>query len=242
MTAPVAPRTVLIVDDDPQVARIHAGFIATAPGYTLCAIAATAAAAREAVQRHRPDLVLLDVHLPDGNGVQLLPSLRTLHPGLEAIVITAAREQHTVAGALRGGAVGYLIKPFSRADLESLLAAFLDRAALGRTSAEVDQADVDRLFGARTAPSGAGQPPAAAPPAPATHASSSAGMNQATLDAVRLALVRAEGDLSASEAAAVVGVSRVSARRYLEHLLATGAATVQLRYGAGRPERRYRLR
>lgn len=228
-------RSVLVVDDDPRVARIHAGFIAGAEGYSVCAVAATAAAAVDAVRRHSPDLVLLDVHLPDGNGLELLPRLRSLHPGLEVIVITAAREQHTVAHALRGGAVGYLIKPFSRSDLEDRLALFRERASLDETGAEVAQADVDRLFAATLTGNVSARPhPDASVPV--------AGLNPATLDAVRLALQRAPQDLSASEAAAAVGVSRVSARRYLEHLLSTGAATVQLRYGAGRPERRYRLR
>lgn len=242
MSQPMRTRKVLIVDDEPRVARIHAGFIAGAEGYTVCAVAATAAAALEAARRHSPDLVLLDVHLPDGNGLELLPQLRALHPGLEAIVITAAREQHTVARALRGGAVGYLIKPFTRADLEARLAAFRERASLAETGSEVGQEDVDRLFGAALAPRSAGTGTGTGAEGRKRPAPAGGGLNPATLDAVRLALQRAEGDLSASEAAAAVGVSRVSARRYLEHLLAADAVTVQLRYGAGRPERRYRLR
>lgn len=253
-TAEIA-RRVLIVDDEPRVARIHAGFIATADGFSVCAVAGSAASALEAVAKHSPDLVLLDVHLPDGNGLDLLPRLRALHPGLEVIVITAAREQNTVAKALRGGAVGYLIKPFSQTDLVARLADFRERARLTETGSEVGQDDVNRLFGAvsprggdpATGAQGTDASPAGGPTSGGTVTSRqpsgrSSGLNPATLDAIRLALQRAEVDLSANEAAQAVGVSRVSARRYLEHLLESGAASVQLRYGAGRPERRYRLR
>ena len=53
--------------------------------------------------------------------------------------------------------------------------------------------------------------------------------------------LRSAGELSAGECADAVGISRVSARRYLEHFVARGAAVVRLQYGgAGRPERRYR--
>jgi response regulator of citrate/malate metabolism len=53
--------------------------------------------------------------------------------------------------------------------------------------------------------------------------------------------VRAAGEVSAAECAEMVGISRVSARRYLEHYLGTGALELRLQYGAGRPERRYRI-
>ena len=66
------------------------------------------------------------------------------------------------------------------------------------------------------------------------------GLSPETADLVQSAL-REAGELSAAECADVVGISRVSARRYLEHFVARGAVVVRLRYGgAGRPERRYR--
>lgn len=213
---------VLVVDDDLAVARLHAGYVAAEPGFHVCAVAHTASAALDAVAKRAPALVLLDLHLPDGNGLELLPRMRALQPQLDAIVITAARERRTVAEAVRSGVADYLVKPFRREDLSIRFARY--RQHLHQPSAEglADQADVDRVFGA---------PPAAAP--------SSRGFAEATLRAVRDALAASGTDLSAQEAAELVGISRVSARRYLEHLHELGEVRIELRYGAGRPERRY---
>ncbi|WOF23578.1 response regulator [Microbacterium betulae] len=215
---------VLVVDDDVTVARIHAGFVAAEPGFRVCAVAHTASAALDALERHGPELVLLDIHLPDGSGLDLLTRMRAVRPQLDAIVITAAREHRTVAQALRVGAAGYLMKPFPREDLSARLSAYRAHLHGADEGGVADQAAADRLFGA--------------PPA---RGASARGVAETTLRAVRDALAASPEDLSAQETAERVGVSRVSARRYLEHLHDRGEVRVQLRYGAGRPERRYRL-
>ena len=87
-----------------------------------------------------------------------------------------------------------------------------------------DQSLIDSLFG-----SGAGTAPEALPK----------GLGAETGRLV-LAAVRDAGEVSAAECAEAVGISRVSARRYLEHYLGTGMLEIRLQYGAGRPERRYR--
>lgn len=219
--------SVLVVDDDFMVARIHRGFVQAVPGFEVVATAATCAAALAAVRAHRPDVVLLDVHLPDGNGLELLPTLRQAHPELDVVVISAAREAATVRRALRGGAVHYLIKPFSAADLRSTLehhrAAW---AALAERDATA-QRDVDRLFAHPAARSADRLPKR---------------LSAQTAALVEQALRRADGDMSATECADAVGLARVSARRYLEHFVDSGRAQVRLRYGGvGRPERRYGL-
>ncbi|MEI3845552.1 MULTISPECIES: response regulator [unclassified Microbacterium] len=215
---------VLVVDDDPTVAGLHAGFVADEPGFRVCGIAHTVSATLDAVAKRAPDLVLLDLHLPDGHGLALLPRLRQIRPELDAIVITAAREQRTVAQALRGGVAGYLVKPFERQELSDRLARY--RVHLHDAPGEglADQAAVDRVFGAGPAAGRSGR-----------------GLAEETLRAVREVLAAAEEDLSAQEAADRIGISRVSARRYLEHLHERGEVQVRLRYGAGRPERRYLL-
>ncbi|OMH24668.1 two-component system response regulator [Tersicoccus phoenicis] len=213
---------VLVVDDDFMVARIHAGFVAQNPGFRVCGVAHSAAEALALTRAHAPDLVLLDIHLPDGNGLDLLHRLRREQPNLDAIVITAAREQATVVRARRGGVTSYLMKPFQREDLSRRLTQYRDQsgAADGGTA---DQTVVDRLFGH----------------VPAARSVPRKGLSDETLHAVEEALRAADGDLSAMGTAERVGISRVSARRYLEHLVEQGTVTVQLRYGAGRPERRY---
>jgi len=215
---------VLIVDDELPVARIHAGIVSATPGFAVVGLAHTASAARDAARVHQPDLVLLDVHLPDGNGLDVLARMRDEAPRLHAIVVTAAREQRTVTHALRAGVTSYLMKPFSRDDLISRLELYRTRVHEAAHDAVADQAVADQLFSA---------PPRRAEQAP--------GVSEQTLAAVRDALAAAAGDVSAQETADRIGVSRVSARRYLELLHERGEVEVGLRYGAGRPERRYRL-
>ncbi|MGH3361950.1 MAG: response regulator [Nocardioides sp.] len=218
---------VLIVDDDFMVARIHQGFVERTPGFEVVGVAHTGGDALEAAARLQPDLVLLDVYLPDTTGLDLLQDLREAAPELDVLVISAAREAETVRRAVRGGIVHYLMKPFTYDDLRQRLEHYEQtHASLAANEDEPDQADVDRLFGMR----------AADVPLPK-------GFSAETLRVVEEVLRGSDRDLSAAETAAEVGVSRVSARRYLEHLVESGNAEVRLRYGeVGRPERRYAWR
>src|ERR671911_640787 len=113
---------VLIVDDDFMVAKVHAGFVRQTPGFEVVGVAHTGASALAAARQLAPDLVLLDIHLPDINGLDLLQELRKAMPELDVLIISAAREVDTVRRALRGGIVHYLIKPFSAEELRERLA------------------------------------------------------------------------------------------------------------------------
>jgi response regulator of citrate/malate metabolism len=218
---------VLIVDDDFMVARIHQGFVERTPGFRVVGVAHTGTEALAAAEQLEPDLVLLDVYLPDTSGLDLLKRLRETAPEVDVLVISAARELDTVRRALRGGIVHYLMKPFAYEDLRERLEHYQQTyAALDRAEQEPDQADVDRVFG--LAPTDARLPK---------------GFSAETLRLVAEALRDARRDLSAAETAATLGISRVSARRYLEHLVESNKAEVTLRYGGvGRPERRYAWR
>lgn len=218
---------VLIVDDDFMVARIHKGFVERTPGFQVVGVAHTGADALTQAERLQPDLVLLDVYLPDTSGLDLLQRLREAAPELDILMISAAREAETVRRALRGGIVHYLMKPFTYEALRDRLEHYQrSYVALDGTDLEAEQSDVDRVFGLA-------RPEQKVPK----------GFSAETLRMVADALRQSPGDLSAAEAAAQLGVSRVSARRYLEHLVETDSAEVALRYGeVGRPERRYSWR
>jgi response regulator of citrate/malate metabolism len=218
--------SVLVVDDDFMVARIHTQFVERTPGFVVVGVASTGQAALDDIARLRPDLVLLDVHLPDLTGIDVLRRLRAEGDDVGVLMVTAAREADTVRAAASGGAVHYLVKPFDYDDLRVRLESFRTaHLALSGTGAP-GQDDIDAVFGAAAVST-----PAALLPK---------GLSPETADAVEAALHDAR-ELSAAECADVVGISRVSARRYLEHFVARGAASVRLQYGgAGRPERRYR--
>lgn len=221
-------RDVLIVDDDFMVADIHRRFVDRVEGFRVAGTARTGADALEQARALQPDLILLDVYLPDITGVDVLKTLRAQGNPVGVIMITAARELDTVSAALDGGAADYLVKPFEFAQLQTKLMAFAARADMLESAGGVDQSQIDTLFGTAAAPS----PRDEVLPK---------GLGAETGRLV-LAAVAAAGEVSAAECAEQVGISRVSARRYLEHYLGTGAVEIRLQYGrAGRPERRYRV-
>lgn len=223
---------VLVVDDDFMVAKVHAGFVAALDGFEVVGTSSTGTQALEDVVRLRPDLVLLDVYLPDMTGLDVLRRLRAAACPSDVIVISAARDVDSIRSALHGGVLHYLVKPFDRRTFETRLR---DYAALHSDLAELEEAgqpDVDRVFAGGRAP---------APRAPVV---TPKGIAPETLELVRatLAAAGAEG-LSATECSERTGLARVSARRYLEQLVALQEAEVRQRYGtAGRPERRFTLR
>ncbi|MDV7352401.1 response regulator [Rhodococcus sp. NPDC019627] len=217
---------VLVVDDDFMVAEIHRRFVDKTPGFTTVAVARTAADALDAVRSRRPDLVLLDVYLPDMSGLDVLQSLRAEGNPVGVIMITAAREIDTVSRALHGGASDYLVKPFEYAHLQEKLENFRRRARALESQSGADQSLIDSLFGSAGKNADPGRLPK--------------GLSVETGRLV-LDIVQERGELSSMECAELAGLSRVSVRRYLEHYLAEGLLEVRLEYGgAGRPVRRYR--
>lgn len=126
-----AQRTlILVVDDDPVARRLLTDSLGRV-GYTVVA-AATAEDARKRAGDEEPALAILDLVLPDGDGIELLGQLRGLWPALPAIVVTAYVEPRSIVEAMRRGAVDYLAKPI---DPDVLLSTC--RAALARRPAPV---------------------------------------------------------------------------------------------------------
>lgn len=217
----------LVVDDDFRVAHIHSERLARVPGFVTVGEAHTAAQAREAIQTLHPDLLLLDLYLPDESGLDLLKSLLTLDEPPDAIVITAARDLATVRAAMRGGAFYYLVKPFGFEQFARELTAYRVWHEQFTDGGSADQSSVDELYGLqRTAP--AGTPVRGLPPS-----------MQKVLAAVR----EAAEPIGASAVAEALGMSRPTAQRYLTELERRGLIELHLRYGStGRPTNTYRAR
>ena len=218
---------VLVVEDEALTAEAHAAYVERIAGFELAGVARSGREAMRLLSSAGPvDLMLLDLHLPDGHGLGLLQKARAAGHRCDAIAVTSARDSEVVRHAVTQGVVLYLIKPFTFATFRSKLEQYAAyRAQLAAAPGEVVQDEVDRLFGslrpvAQTLPKG---------------------MSQETLQQVTDALRGAPSPLSASELAASVGASRVTARRYLEHLADAGLVERRPRYGrSGRPEVEYR--
>jgi response regulator of citrate/malate metabolism len=220
---------VLVVEDEAIAASAHGEYVGRVAGFELAGIARSGGEALRLLAREPVDLVLLDMHLPDVHGLELLQRMRQEGHLCDVIAVTSARELEVVKRAVAQGVVQYVLKPFTFAGLRAKLeqyAAYRDQ--LGATGDEVVQGEVDQLFGLlRTAD---------ATPLPK-------GLSPETLRLVTERLRSAQEALSASQIADGAGTSRVTARRYLEHLADTGLAERQSRYGrSGRPEVEYRWR
>lgn len=218
----------LIVEDDFRVADIHRGFIERLPSFAVVGVAHTARDALARAEDERPDLVLLDIYLPDRSGLEVLRELHsTGRPPVDVIAITAANDVETLRSALQGGVVHYLVKPFQFNAFREKLESYAALRSRLRQVREVDQDEIDEVFATLRAGS-------SSPALPK-------GLSPATFALVARTLRGIENDLSAEEVAERTGVSRVTSRRYLDRLARSGLVDVTMRYGrTGRPEHRYR--
>jgi response regulator of citrate/malate metabolism len=210
---------VLVLDDDFRVGGLHHGIVAEHPGYEVLEPVRTVAEARAAIRDRRPELLLADVYLPDGDGISLVRAA-----GLDAVMISAAEDAPTVRRALRAGAVAYLMKPFEKRRLTAVLDRYARYRNLLAGDRPLHQKDLDRALAILH---GAGE---------------AASTSRSATEQLILAALGAE-EASAAEIGERVGISRATAQRHLTALADRSVVEVRLRYGAaGRPEHRYTLR
>jgi response regulator of citrate/malate metabolism len=224
------PIRVLVVEDDPITARAHAAYVDRVPGFAVVATVLTGADALRHLSHPGTDLVLLDLNLPDMHGMDVCRAIRAAGRRTDVIAVTSARDLAMVRSAVSHGVVQYLLKPFVFATLRERLERYASyRQELNRDAGTVaGQHEVDRLLGGP-----GGQRPPAENRLPK-------GMSRDSLEITIARLRAAPKALSAAEAAGQAGMSRVSARRYLEYLCDVGLATRTSRYGGtGRPEIEY---
>lgn len=253
---------VFIVEDDPMVEKINQSYVNRVDGFAVVGSARTLAEARPAIWKLEPELVLLDIYLPDESGLQLLRDIRQSDLKTDVIVITAAQDTATISRAIRYGAFDYLLKPFDfprlRQALEnyrSVQNTFDQRPVL--TQAEIDALkNATSLQGEAPASNAANNPPGLPAnqhltPEPLGRESLLGlgphllpkNIDPLTLQKTESVLNSSAQPLSAEEVGRSLGVTRITARRYLEYLVSIGKVEVTLFYGTvGRPLRRYQMR
>ncbi|MFK7696007.1 DUF977 family protein [Paenibacillus sp. HJGM_3] len=222
---------VLIIEDDIRIAQINRRFVEKVPGFRVIGIATDESQAMEHLEIFLPDLILLDLYFPDMHGLQLLKTIRERYPASDVIIITAAKELETVREAMRGGVFDFIIKPviFERFQ-EKLLqySRFRQKLKSLEGASQVEQQEIDELLRG----SGAG---------PSRETYLPKGIDKLTLEKMSGLIRDNSGGLTAEEVGRRIGVSRSTARRYLEYFVAQGEMVADLSYGTvGRPERVYK--
>ncbi|WDP86415.1 MAG: response regulator [Desulfobacter sp.] len=208
---------------------MHRFFVDKVSGFEVVGIAQNLEQTRELVVLLAPDLILLDLYMPDGNGMEVLLELRGQGRAVDVILITAARHVKDVDQALRAGAFDYLVKPVVFLRFEQALVRFLSYRQLLNQGDVLAQKDIDELNRPGLAKTDAG--PDSMPK----------GIDALTLKKVNQVFDTVGDDgFSAEEVGEGIGASRSTARRYLEYMITTGQLRADVIYGSvGRPERRY---
>lgn len=216
---------VLIVEDDPMVAAINRRYLEKTEGFCLAGQVSNGIEALRFLHGAPVSLLLLDVFMPNMDGLSLLREVRENHPSVDVIMVTAARASADIQAALRLGVIDYIVKPFTFERFQAALIAYRERMRLLHSEEVLDQDILDRsILSQKRQDHG-----------------SPKHIDPATLQLVRDVLRRRQGEFSVKDIVPLVGISRVSLKKYLEHLEAVAHVRSRLEYmPVGRPVTLYR--
>jgi len=138
--AAARPLRVLVVDDHEVVREGLVALLDRRPAFTVVAQAGTAAEALAEAHRYEPDLVVMDVRLPDGSGIEVCREIRSEMPTVRVVMLTSYPDEEAVLSAIVAGASGYLLKQIRARDLVSAL------ETVGRGESLLDPAVTERVL------------------------------------------------------------------------------------------------
>ncbi|WP_260285589.1 response regulator [Peribacillus aracenensis] len=219
----------VIAEDDFRVADIHEKFLKNFDEIEVVGKAVNAKKTLRILEQKSPDLLLLDVYMPDQLGTDLLPDIRKKFPNVDIIMITAATDKDQLEKALHYGVENYLIKPVEMKRFNQVIEEYLKKVHLMKSKQEIDQDFVDLILNKGSAVSETSDGPVLPK-----------GVDEITLAKVIEVLKASDIGLSAEQVSGQIGASRTTARRYLEYLISVKKCKAEVVYGVvGRPERRY---
>lgn len=218
---------VLIVEDEARLAELHSDFIRGHERFHVAGVASTLVEARSMIEALKPRLVLLDNYLPDGKGIDLLEYLVANGGETRVIFVTAASEMDTCSKAIACGAFDYIIKPVSYDRLKAAMDRFCRFMDSQLAAGTVDQRLVDQLYNLQVKP--------------ASEERRTKGIEEFTLNRVKEVFLRGSESETTDSVAKILGISKTTARRYLEYCVEIQFLAAEIVYGkVGRPERVYR--
>jgi response regulator of citrate/malate metabolism len=220
---------VMVVDDDFMIAKLHGKFIASQKGYQIVGSAHCYEEAITIMDMVEPDLILLDVYLPDRSGIELLRSIRLQNRRCDVILITASKELEIVEEGFRFGIIDYLIKPFDLTQLQTALLKYAKFKSRLSSSSQLDQGTVNDLKKLRVSES-------------TFLPINQKGIDLRTLEKIKKCISYSPDPLSADQIAKLAGVSLSTTRTYLSFMVEEQELIEEQQYGTvGRPLRMYRI-
>ncbi len=225
---------VIIVEDDPMVREINEKFLKKIEGFTLYGSVNSIEKAKEVILSGKPDLILLDVFFPQGKGTDLLKWIRVENIKCDAILITADRNTETVEESFRYGAVDYLVKPFMFSRFKEALLQFKSRKNSFENFDSMEQKNIDKYTIKEKKRVMEYD----------VNIGDIKGFNQYTYEKVIVGISdMKDNPFTSEEIANNIGVSRITARRYLDYLEKEKKLVVDMEYGkVGRPKNKYRIK
>ncbi|EON71607.1 response regulator [Lysinibacillus sphaericus] len=215
--------SVFIVEDDPMVLEVNKGFLNKMNGFQFIGESVNGRDAYEKIIAKKPNLILLDMFLPDMTGMELFLKLRAERIPSDIIMITAARDAPTVQESLRLGAIDYLIKPFRFERFEKALQQYKNSTKKLLKTNAVNQEDIDKWLGIQQASFELPK-----------------GLNNITMQQILDYLMAHRVSITSEQLAQNVGMARVTVRKYLDFLATKGTVNIELKYGTvGRPTKYY---
>lgn len=213
---------VMVVEDDFMVADINRQVTDQVEGFSVVKVARNGAEALEALRAGGVDLVILDVYLPDLHGLELLKEARRRDSPADFILVTAAHDSRTVEESMRYGVCDYVIKPFDFERYKNALREYRERREALARGGFLDQSRLDKMMDKKNAGRGNTDLPK--------------GIAPQTLEKVAGFIDSRSGEIAAADLTAELGLSRITAHRYLEYLTASGRLRKELSYRkVGRP-------
>ena len=226
---------VFIVEDDPMVKEINTRFLEKLEGFIVVGDASSIEEAKDKIIKAKTDLILLDIFLPDGKGIDLLKWIRVKEVDVDTILITADKCKASVDEAFKYGAIDYLIKPFKFERFKEALYNYRSRFIELRKVDNMNQAYIDQYIlniNANSIEEEVQEKELCKGLSLKTYNKIIDYMNQ-----------KYEEHLTAEEIAQGSGLARVTARRYLEKMSEEGKVEINQEYGKiGRPTNYYILK
>jgi two-component system response regulator DctR len=216
---------VLLIEDDPMVQEINKQFVEQVDGFTVVGSASNGKTGIDFIKKEKPDLALIDIYMPNQDGITTIKQIRSKGLDTDVIAITAASDIETVRHVLRLGAIDYIMKPFKFERIKQALMNYQTYQLKLKEKESITQQELDTLLFQQNKQEQKHIPK---------------GLNALTLEKIISYLKEQNQAISAEEVAEGIGIARVTARRYLEYMEQTGAVKIHIEYGGiGRPINRY---